>query len=280
MATLQRISEHLREPLVQFLALGALIFAVNAYVQPVIVTDNTVVVSASRIAAFRADFMARESRAPTQAQVQAFVDNYVDSEVLYRQAVALGLDRQDRLIRRQLVRKMRYLLEDASPLPEPTNAELQAWLDNHPQRYARPATVSFEHVFIDRAHADAKVRAAALLAALRSGEASAQESGDPFPAGTQVNAADADELAKTFGSDFGAALTGLVDRQWTGPIRSRLGLHLVRITTRTDAVAATIESAGKQLRVDYRSHRREQANLQAVGTLRSRYRVQVEDSAG
>lgn len=276
---LDRLRTLLREPLVLFLALGALLFAADALLNGDGAGDRTIVVPAGQVVAFRADFAQRNGRAPSEAEIRSFLDNWVEREVLYREARALGLDRNDRLIRRQLVRKMRYLIEDADPQPEPTDAELAAWLEAHPERYGRGPTVSFDHVFIDRAHRDGEAHAASLLARLRQGKATADTAGDAFPGGAAVDAADPEELTRRFGSGFRAQLEGLDEDRWHGPLRSRLGLHLVRITDRTPFQPADLESAGRKLRVEYRSHRREQANARAVERLRARYDVRVQEPA-
>lgn len=272
----------LKEPLVLFLVLGALIFALDSYLAPDVAqaTEGAVVVSAQQVAGFKADFAEREGRPPTDAELQSYIDNWIEREVLYRQALALGLDKNDRLIRRQLVRKMRYLLEDAHPLPEPSEAALRDWLRAHPERYGQPPTVSFDHVFIDRGNVDGERRAAALLARLRGGAAKAGDGGDAFPGAKTERRADPTDLAKDFGKDFWSKLEELEPGQWQGPIRTNLGLHLVRVIERTPFVPATLESAGKKLRADYRNYRRERANARAIEDLRARFDVDVQQASG
>lgn len=263
-----------REPLLVFLLLGALIFAADR-MRPGVEVD-TITVSEARLGSLRADFVAREGRAPDVDELDALVADWVTEEALYRRARELGLHRNDPLIRRQLVRKMRYLIEDATPLPEPSEAELAAWLTEHPERFGTPPRYSFDHVFIARGN-DAEARALATLALLRDGASATNAMGDPFPGGTRIDDATPQQIARDFGSGFNAQLDDIRNGHWQSPIASRLGWHLLRVTERTPFQAATVESSGERLRADYRNHQRERANAEAVEALREAFRVERAD---
>lgn len=269
--TLHRLA---REPLLVFLLLGALIFAVDR-IGPRVDAD-TITVSEARLDSLRADFRTREGSAPDPDELDALVADWVTEEALYRRARELGLHRNDPLIRRQMVRKMRYLIEDATPLPEPSEAELAAWLDAHPERFGTPPHMSFDHVFIARG-SNAEARALAALALLQEGAASAETLGDPFPGGARIEDATPQRIARDFGSAFQRQLEGIRNGHWQGPIASRLGWHLLRVTERTPLQAATVEAAGKRLRADYRAHQRERANAEAITALREGFRVDRAD---
>ncbi|WP_043768870.1 peptidyl-prolyl cis-trans isomerase [Algiphilus aromaticivorans] len=263
-----------REPLLVFLLLGALIFAVDR--MGVGAEADTIAVSEARLGSLRADFAAREGRAPDAGELDTLVADWVTEEALYRRARELGLHRNDPLIRRQLVRKMRYLIEDATPLTEPSQAEAAAWLAKHPERFGTPPRVSFDHVFIARG-SNAEARARAALALLRDGASATNGMGDPFPGGARVDDATPQQLARDFGSGFATELGALERHRWSGPVATRLGWHLLRVTERTPFQAATVESAGERLRADYRSHQRERANAEAIETLREGFRVERAD---
>jgi hypothetical protein len=204
----------LRQPALHFAALGAALFVLDRRLPttpPVPVREPIVVDAAS----LRADFSTRTGLAPTPADEAALVEEAIAREVLYREALARGLDRRDRSIRHRLVEKMRFVATEpeqdedalyqealalglerddaivrrmliekmrlliAAPLTarEPGDAELAAHLARHPERYRQPARVSLQHVHVStqRRGGDAESDAAALLAALRSGRLSPEE---------------------------------------------------------------------------------------------------------
>jgi len=268
---LPRWRRWLREPIVVFALFGAGLFALDTAWSGSTGDGREIVISQERIQALRADFQARENRAPTQPELDTMIAHWVTNEALYQQARALSLDQDDLIIRRQLIRKMRFLIEDTHPIAEPSREALQAWLDAHPERYGQGATVTFDHVFITRGE-QARERADALLARLRDNEAVTDDTeGDPYPGPTRVTAADAIAVQKDFGSGFFEALRGLPQARWAGPIPSRSGLHLVRVRTTTAFQPATVESAGKRLRNDVRHALREQKNAELMEQLRAQF---------
>jgi peptidyl-prolyl cis-trans isomerase C len=138
-------SSLLREPLVHFVVLGTALFLLYARVAPE--PAHEIVVPASLVQGLVRDAERRTGRTPTPAEAEAMVERWIDDEVRYREALALGLDRGDLIVRRRLVQKMDFLLAGSTPVPAPTDAELAAWLAAHPDQYAAPDRLSFEHVF-------------------------------------------------------------------------------------------------------------------------------------
>lgn len=262
-----------REPLVGFLVLGGLIFAADAWLgQREPTANGVIVVSQARVDALRAEWQRREGQPPDAEAMEAMIDQWIESEVLNRQALALGLHHNDPLIRRQLERSMRYLLEDTQPLPDATRAELQAWLDRDPQRYGHPPTISFDHVFIARG-ADAEKRAADLLAQLRSGSVGPGDVGDVFPGPPHIASARPNQITARFGSDFGEQITTLGEQQWQGPLRTRLGWHLVRVTSKNAFRPAELATVEQRVRSDFLEHQRAEANRKAIDRLRKRFTI-------
>ncbi|WP_420428391.1 peptidyl-prolyl cis-trans isomerase [Algiphilus sp.] len=262
----------LREPLVVFALIGGALFALDHGLSDGDAARE-IVVSAQRVDALRADFQTREHRPPTAEELDRMIAHWVDNEALFRQARALGLDEDDQIIRRQLIRKMRFLLEDTHPLPEPTREALQAHLQAHPERYGQPMRISFEHVFLTRG-AQAPQRAEALLHELRAaGSGAALPPGDPFPGPAQIKAADATAVHKRFGRDFFDALQTFPLQQWSGPIASPAGLHLVRVQAVIPFVPATVDSAGEALVNEVRHLQRERKNADLLEQLRAQFVV-------
>lgn len=274
----------LAEPLVQFLLAGAVLLTAQTLIAPAgaqAVSGEQIIVSAPAVEAMKAAFAQENGRAPDEAEIRDMITKHVDGEVLYREAIRYGLDRTDVIVRREMQRKMRFLIEDVTPLPEPGHEELRAWLDSHAADYARPQRISFQQVFLGRARhgQDIEYNAGRILAELRAEPESFRRLSDPFPAGQVVEAADQGWIEKHYGRELAQAVFQLEQGQWQQPIRSSLGLHIVRITGRIAPEAVTVEQAGKRLVADYQAAQREQANRRALEKLRARYEISIEDES-
>lgn len=280
-----RIHRWLREPLLQFLLVGACLLLAQRLFAP---TVNSAVggreiinVSGGQIAALDEGFRKAMGRAPTPAESRDLLERWLDEEAMFREGQKLGIDRTDAIVRRELQQKMRYLMEDLSPVPEPTETDLAGWLAKYPQRYGRPGMISFEQVFFGRVrHGDAAMsEAQTLLNALRMQPDTPTKAGDPFPGGSLW--ADQDEVAlrRNFGGEFAVAVSSLPEGEWSGPVRSSLGLHLVRVTARSAFHPVPLSEVRERVLVDWRVAQRERLNREAVQKLRSRYSVLVDGVA-
>ncbi len=265
-----------RDPALHVVALGAALFAVDAWRRRGAADVRAVVVPAAYVRAARGELTRRLGRAPTRAELRGEVDGFVREEILYREALALGLDRGDVIVRRRLVQKMESLAEDlAAPAP-PTEAALAAYLRAHAARYADPGRVSFRHVFLDRgrrgARLDADARAA--LDALRGG---ADVAGDPFALGDAFADEGADRVARAFGEDFARALEATpADAVWCGPLASRHGAHLVRVSARTPGALPPVDRVRERVAADLAAEQRAAAAREAWRAVAAGYRVRVE----
>lgn len=267
-----------REPLVRFLALALVILALDRGFGAAPPASHKVIrVGAGQQAAARAAFRAEQGHEPDPAELQQVLAGWIDEQVLYREAVDRGLDRGDSIVRRQLVQKMRFLIEGAAANTA-SDDELRAWYAGHPDRYGTPATVDFEHVFLSRAKRDGRLEADAdaALGQLRRAPQSFTTLGDPFPVPSIVAGADPARVRREFGSDFAAALRELPEKSWAGPLVSPFGLHLVRVTARTPARPLAYETVAARVRADWQADRREAARREALDRLRARYRIELE----
>lgn len=279
MPFIQRV---LAEPLSRFLLIALALLCADRFLSTPAGSDAEIVVSTSRQQALTEAFIAEYGRAPREDEVQSRLDRWVDEQVLYREALALGLDRRDSIVQRQLTQKMRFQLENVALLPEPTTAELQAWLDRHPERYGHAATLSFEQVFFSRGRHGAELVAQAARARQQlQREPSAYAGlGDAFPTGAVVTRATAAGLKRDFGPDFSDAVQRLPLAQWSAPIASGFGLHLVRVTARDGFRASRLTEVKERVRTDYRIAQREESNRRALAQLRARYRIRIEGRSG
>lgn len=229
-AMLKRI---LREPLVHFLALALLIFAAHGLLRTGADAPEKIVVSASKIEQMAKVFTKTWQRSPTADELKGMIDDYVKEEILVRQALELGLDRDDTVVRRRLRQKMEFLnAADAVPVTV-TDPELEAYLEANPATFATDAKLAFEQVFLNPArHGDTIAEdAAALLAELRSNDTADPASlGDVSLLPAAVLHTSKAAIDQTFGGDLADALEKAPLGQWTGPIASSFGLHLVRVS--------------------------------------------------
>jgi hypothetical protein len=274
-----------REPLTRFLLIGVLLFAADHLLHPSRLRFDDevhrIVVTASQQAAQSAAFRSEHGREPQPQELQERLDRWIDEQVLYREALALGLDRRDTIVQRQMTQKMRFLIENATLVPEPGTAELEAWLQQHPERYGHASTVNFQQVFLSRGRhgSDLAAEVARVQEKLAAHPDQFIGLGDPLPSGQVITGADGDHLRREFGQTFAVAMAEAPTGSWHGPLSSGLGAHLVRVITRGTFAAAPLAEVLPRVRVDWRLEQQEARNRAALQTLRARYRVDIEPAA-
>lgn len=260
-----------REPLVHFVVLGGALFALHAWVaRP---PPSAIEVLPAFVDGLRAEQAERTGKPPTEDETRSMIERYVDDEVLYREALALGLDRGDVIVRRRLVQKMELLAR--ASVREPSEAELGEYLKAHAERYGAGAAVTFRHVFVsrDRHGAAAAERAGELLAELRAG-ADPAKLGEPFVAGATFARRTRGDLDTGFGGGFAAAAFAAPVAEWSGPIASSYGLHLVLVSARDPGRVPELSEVLARVREDCSNERREGAVRSEIERLRGRYRVE------
>jgi hypothetical protein len=270
----------LREPLVHFVVLGALIFGAAEWRATDRGDDVVIMLGPEELAGLHADHERRTGQPPTPHDEQALIDRFVEDEMLYREALALGLDRGDVIVRRRLLQKMEFLLDARADLEPPTAEDLRALRDARPDRYRAPARIDLQHVFVDAArHGDRMPRVATGIAAALASGADPARQGDPFLRGRELRAQSRQDLSEIFGPAFAAAVETLPVGTWSAPVESSYGLHLVRILDRTPAYLPDVGEIEPALRLDWLEARRAEARREALRELRQRYAVRVSRGA-
>ncbi|QIQ86555.1 peptidylprolyl isomerase [Erythrobacter sp.] len=257
-----------REPLIHFLALGFVLYVALTWGgEPVDPSSRLVEVDDARQAELALGFERVMGRAPTDAELDKRIEQYVREEILYREALRLGLDEGDAVVRQRLVAKMDMTASAAAETAEPDEAELRAFFEENRERYAGEPRVTFRQAFFD-------ARAAAQEALSDPGSVGARGRSANLPA--RMERARADEVAARFGKDFAAALEGLAPGTgWQGPIASGLGWHLVRIEAREPAPESFADARQKVVN-DWRSAEIAAREERAYAILRSAYRVRID----
>lgn len=266
----------LREPLVHFLLGGVALFLLYGLVAtgPDDPTSRRVVVSEDRIALLTASFERTWMRSPTAAELRGLIDEFVTEEVLYREALALGLDRDDLVVRRRLRQKMDFL-SDGIADRDPTDEELGAFLAANPERFRIPPRTSFEQIFLDpRANGVVGERAATLLARLRD-DPDAEVAGDPTLLPHGLDAATPLEIANAFGAPFASELAEAPVGTWTGPLTSAFGAHLVRVVAREPERLPPLAEVRDGVEREWAADRRAAGQKRFYETLRARYQVEI-----
>lgn len=258
------------------LALGLLVFAVHRAVAPPD-PGRAIVLSAALRQGLRQELQRRSGVPPGPADEAAALERWLDDEVRYREALRLGLERGDVIVRRRLVQKMEFLTEDLEPAREPTDAELAAQLAAHPERWAEPARVTLEHVFASRQrHGGAAATVAAAWRQALDAGADPAALGDPFLRGREFPRHSEAQLASVFGAAFAARAVGLAAGGWVGPVASSYGEHLVRIRERHEARQPALAEVRDAVRRDWLAGERERLDRTAMARLRAAYAIRVE----
>lgn len=281
-----RLSAVLREPLLHFTLGGALLFlAYHHYApRPPASASKEIIVTEANIAAFRNKLVQLNNRPLSEAQLADLVHEYVDTEVLYREAIALGLDTGDLVVRRRMEQKMRFLIEDTTRLAPASDAELASYLEAHRADFDEAARVRLSQVFVSRdLHGD---RSDALVAKLRADliargatPEQAAQVGDSFPAGFDFDLLSERELVRYFGAQFAAAVMRLPEAHWSEPIASTHGLHLVWVQEQRPVRLVTLDAVRERVRYAYDEERRASTNARRMEELRGRYHIRVETPA-
>jgi hypothetical protein len=280
------IKRMVREPLVLFFLLGAVVFGIHAALrndsdggQP----DRYVVeVTSADIEWLRNRWNKLMGREPTLHELRGLVESMIREEILYREAVAMGLDEKDTMVRRRLAQKMEFLFKDLAEAEQPSEEILKNYFGANEERYVQPGTVSFGHVFFsrdrrgDKGESDAR-QAVEELAGTGVKAAEAAGYGDPFVLAGHYEGQSAEEVARTFGGEFAEGLFKIKTGEWGGPVRSSYGWHVVFVRQRTQDSVPDFEQVRAKVEVDYTAMRKAEMNSRAYGEISSKYTVTVED---
>ena len=268
----------IREPLLHFVLIGALLFAFTALRQEQ-QAQAEIRIGAGEVAQLAAFWETQAQRKPTSEELRGLIEERIDEEVLAREAVRLGLDRDDVIVRRRLAQKMAFVSDDLTPVAEPADAELRAYFDAHRDSYATPDLYALRHVYFnpDRHGMALDADAQRALQRLLRG-ANASEMGDPFMLPRELADVTRNDIARDFGSAFADAVTGTAPGTWAGPVRSPFGVHLVKLESHTPLSAASFEDVRDRVRQAYLAQKQREANVALRTKLRQQYRIVVETS--
>jgi len=275
------VQRWLREPLLHFLILGVALFAVSAYLNRGLggsASSTQIALTLDDLGQLETGFEAQWQRPPTPEEFSRLVENKVQEEVLYREALAMGLDKDDTIVKRRMAQKMQFLAEDVAAAHEPTTDELQAWFEQNKAKFALPSRFSFRHLYFSpdrrgaRAHDDAAA-ALAQLAGQPEDAALAASLADPFMFQDYYRDRTPEYLGKEFGPQFAQAVERLSPGSWQGPIESGFGWHLVYVDTVIPGRVPAFEEIEPDVKTAWLGEQKALAWEKAYRDMRAKYTV-------
>jgi hypothetical protein len=273
----------LKDPLLHFLLIGAALFLVFGLIKsPAGIEENRIVITSGDIEALQANFARTWQRPPTESEVSGLIEDRVRDEIAYREAVAMGLDQGDSVIRRRLRMKMELIVEDVAGLLPPTDEDLKAYLVEHRESFRQQPQVSFIHVYLNSDKRGARVEddAREILARLSAAgiDADPESYSDPSMLPKELPLYYIKDIGRLFGADFSRQILEVKPGAWTGPVWSSYGLHLVYVRERIEGRDPKLDEVRKEVEREWSAMRRKEFKQATYKKLRERYTVTIEET--
>ena len=270
----------LREPLLHFILIGAALFIIYDLTNEASLDEGErIVITEDDIDRLISLWEMKWKRLPTETELQGLVDSQIREEVLYREALAMGLDKDDTIVRRRMAQKVEFISDNIAEQAEPSDEQLNAYLEANLEKFEIAGQVSFRHVYLnlDQRGATIEQDADRLLTKLTEENSIDYHSmGDPFMFGNRHDSLTLAGVARLFGSDFAEQLFPLQPGQWQGPLTSAYGLHLVRIDNVVEPSRPSLETVRDRVRQEWATEERKRINDTFYEQLRSRYEIIIE----
>ena len=270
-AALKRI---VAEPLTHFIVFGLLLFVASRFYEE---QHNVydIVVTPQHVAQIARTYALQYGTLPDAQTLESLVERDVHDEILFRQGTALGLGEGDEIVRRRVVQKMQFLMQDLNAPAEPSEATLRDYFKAHAARYVTAARTTFSHIYFSTDVAgDAQARARAVLAQLNAATHRAPERGDPFPVLYDFSAYEPEQVQRLFGrTPMADAVFSASVGRWSGPYRSGYGWHLIYVDARQAPALPPFATVRDQVRTDYLQDAQDRANNAAFDDLAKRFTI-------
>lgn len=275
------MKKYLREPFVHFVILGAALFMGHALWQSKAGDEMTIVVSPAEMERQAMIFAGEQRKAPSEEDLQALMFAYVEEEALVREALKLGLDQDDTIIRRRLAQKMRFMIEDVAPPTVPKDKELKTWFGENQSDFARPERINFRHIYVSPdTHGDETQAEADKIINLVNKDYNGdwKSLGDPFMMRRDYTDVTFVDVTRLFGADFAKALGAQSTGGWQGPIGSAFGLHIVSIDKRTEQNLPAFVDIRAEVIAEWQEKTRRSSNQNRLKTLIKKYKVEIGEA--
>jgi peptidyl-prolyl cis-trans isomerase C len=281
-----RLRRWLREPLLHVLLIGLALFAIYGALNPGTgqrQDANRIVITADDLAQIHLGWMAQWRRPPTPDEMHSLLDGKIREEILSREATALGLDKDDTIVKRRMAQKMEFLMEDLSALREPLDDELRLWFAQNSRRFALPGLVSFRHLYFssdlrgERAR-DEAAHALQKLAGKPEESPQLEALSDPFMFQDFYAERSPDQIAGIFGTKFVQTLFELKEGKWQGPIESGLGWHLVWVEAVTPGRVPAFEEVEATVKSEWIDQQRAESKRKMFDSMIARYQIVLPEA--
>ena len=276
-----KLSTLLREPLFHFLLIGAVIFLLFSQINTTEdENDKQIIITKEKIENLENAWIKAKGRQPSAEEMKQQLEYDIREQVLYREAMAMGLDKDDMIIRRRLSQKMKYLFDDLSVVDKPSDAALKKFVSEHPSKFTKPATISFSQVYLDpKEHGDRlEVDAKDLLMELNA--TTIKETigfGDRSLLPYEFSNERESDIRGMFGEAFVKQVFKAKTDSWQGPFSSAYGLHLIYIKTRSNAYLPPLSAMRDRVERVWISTKQREANEIFYQSLLERYEIIVDD---
>jgi parvulin-like peptidyl-prolyl isomerase len=253
--------------------IGLALFLLYGRVSPGDSDSRRIVVDRNQVDDMVRQYQSAFNRPPSRAELNGLVDTYVHDEIVYREGLSLGLDKDDAVIKRR-IRKKYDLIAEEEERTDPTDADLAAYLKAHPAEFVRPTVVSFDQIYFDPASTSPEA-VSAVKAALAKG-ADPAKFGQLSMLPRHVANSSIDLVARDFGDDFAKKVGGASAGQWVGPIASGIGVHLVRVDARTPPVVPPLSQVRMAVAREWESDQRTRSREADYRRARANYDVIIK----
>jgi hypothetical protein len=275
----------LKEPLLHFLLAGAVLFGIHTWMNRGVETEaagnaQPVSLGPGDVQWLAENWTTQWRRPPTEDELRGLVADYLNEQLLAREARALGLEDNDVIVRRRLAQKLTFLLEDTVRRAEPSESALQQFHAANANRFQSDAHISFRHVYFSpQRRADARSDAtAALRLLLGQSTPPVGELGDRTLVASEFDDEREQSISGTFGPAFARAVFSLKPGAWSGPIESAYGLHLVLVATRQEAQKLPFSEVRERVLEAWRHEQETMAKERYLAELRRKYGIVIDDA--
>jgi hypothetical protein len=271
----------LRDPLLHFAIAGGLLFGGYALVDRDApkATADPIRIGEGEVRWLRGTFANQWQRRPNAIELRSLVDGLIEEQLLAREAEALGLDRDDTIVRRRLAQKLSFLIDDTARIAEPSDEALRSFHATHPDLFRTQGRISFTQLFFNpERRPDAETDAKAALASLSAPSGDPRAVGDPTLLESQFRDVDEPSVATAFGPGFARAIFSLPPGPWSGPVTSGYGIHLVRVTELAPTKLRPFEEVRAKVAEEWRRRQEAETKAAYLARLRTKYGVVLDDA--
>jgi hypothetical protein len=270
-----------KEPLVHFLFIGAGLFLLfGIFNNPAEPQSSRIVISTGQIDYLKANFTRTWQRSPTEQELQGLIDSYIREEIFYREALAMGLDRDDSVIRRRLKQKLEIMSDDLAGVAMPSDEDLRQFLSSHPESFRYEPQIAFRHIYLntDQRGNSAMDEAVRLLDKLSTSgnKINPDMLGDSFILPKSFDLSSVSGIAGLFGERFSAEIMKIKPGHWAGPIMSGYGLHLVLVSQKIEGRLPELAEVREEVEREWFASHRKKLKEVLYKKLREKYTIVFE----